>query len=109
MLAGEQYAIETFATTGSGTVREVGENTHFMAIPKMLHRSMPAKTMNEMMSHIRKQHGTLAFSQRNIYHGNLSCTEKILLTSFFCLYSSLNRANFNAMNRKGPVQARLRN
>jgi len=68
MLAGEQYAIETFATTGSGTVREVGENTHFMAIPKMLHRSMPAKTMNEMMSHIRKQHGTLAFSQRNIYH-----------------------------------------
>lgn len=64
MLVGEQYAVETFASTGHGKVIERGHNTHFMAIPAMLDYHHPVKKVRDVLNVIKRNHHTLAFCQR---------------------------------------------
>jgi methionyl aminopeptidase len=62
MEIGELYAIETFATTGQGIVRDEGATSHFMLQPKL--RPMKKGPLQDLVDCIRQNFKTLAFSQR---------------------------------------------
>ena len=67
MLEGEQYAIETFATTGRGYVQDDANCSHYM---KNYDKPPPAKPIKLMpaakalLEHIDAHYGTLAWCKR---------------------------------------------
>ncbi|MES1905116.1 MAG: Methionine aminopeptidase 2, partial [Paramarteilia canceri] len=69
MKIGEQYAIETFASTGLGLVKDRGESTHFMMRPEMLNYTHQLNNVNQILDVIKKNHGSLAFCQRFLTRG----------------------------------------
>jgi methionyl aminopeptidase len=62
MEIGELYAVETFATTGQGIVRDAGTISHFMLQPKL--RPMKKGPLQDLADCIGRNFKTLAFSQR---------------------------------------------
>lgn len=64
MEVGEMYALETFATTGAGTVYDEGLSSHFMIDPES--KQAPKGSLRDLEDFIRKNHKTMAFSQRFI-------------------------------------------
>ena len=62
MEIGELYALETFATTGTGIVRDDGAVSHFMIDPEA--KQAPQGSLRELENLIRKNFKTMAFTQR---------------------------------------------
>ena len=62
----EQYAIETFATTGKGYVWEDGECSHYMKeySATKSHTSVKNPKARQLLSYIDSHHSTLAFCRR---------------------------------------------
>jgi methionyl aminopeptidase len=62
----EQYAIETFATTGKGYVWEDGECSHYMKDYTNTKSSLSLKNTKakNLLAHIDQAHSTLAFCRR---------------------------------------------
>lgn len=65
MVEGEVYAIETFGSTGRGSIREEGECSHYMknyqsdAVPRIRHPKA-----NQLMGYINRAHSSLAFCRK---------------------------------------------
>lgn len=97
MAVGEQYAIETFASTGEGYVNERGDNSHFMIRPELLHHKPSLAKAQHVMGIIRKHHKTLAFCQRFLWR---HCDRSIIPTP-----ESLN-AVLNFLTRQGKQPLR---
>ena len=64
MEEGEFYAIETFASTGNGYVREQGPTTHFMKNYERGHVPLRLPRSKQLLGTINKNFSTLAFCQR---------------------------------------------
>jgi len=61
----EQYAIETFGSTGRGCVVEEGECSHYMKnFEAPAKANLRSKKARELLNHIDEHHGTLAFARR---------------------------------------------
>ena len=61
----EFYAIETFGSTGKGVVWEEGDCSHYMKNYESTNLPAPrTKSARELLWHIDKHHGTLAFARR---------------------------------------------
>lgn len=60
----EQYAIETFGSTGRGCVVEEGECSHYMKNFDAPRANLRSKKARELLNHIDEYHGTLAFARR---------------------------------------------
>jgi methionyl aminopeptidase len=64
MEEGEYYAIETFGSTGKGFVNEDMECSHYMKRADAPHVALRSTGSKALLSHINKNHGTLAFCRR---------------------------------------------
>lgn len=64
MEAGEFFAVETFATTGSGYVREKGDCSHYMMSNPHAHSKLDGG--KSLMAYIQKTFSTLPFCKRYI-------------------------------------------
>uniref|UniRef100_A0A7S0DS25 Methionine aminopeptidase 2 n=1 Tax=Amorphochlora amoebiformis TaxID=1561963 RepID=A0A7S0DS25_9EUKA len=69
MEAGEVYAIETFASTGTGVVEERGNCSHYMwnskcDLTKLKQRLLKKPSAFRLAQHIRSRYHTLAFCRR---------------------------------------------
>jgi methionyl aminopeptidase len=64
MEEGEFYAIETFGTTGRGYVHEDMECSHYMKDFNAPHVPLRLPKSKQLLSHINKTFGTLAFCRR---------------------------------------------
>merc|ERR1712216_993839 len=64
MEEGEVFAIETFGSTGKGYVREEGECSHYMKNFDCDYKHIRLPRAKQLLSHIDKHHGTLAFCRR---------------------------------------------
>ena len=64
MVEGELYAIETFGTTGRGTVLEDLETSHYMKNFDESFKPLRTKKAKELLRFIDKEFGTLAFCRR---------------------------------------------
>jgi methionyl aminopeptidase len=64
MEEGEFYAIETFGSTGRGLVVEDMECSHYMKVFDAGHQPLRVKGAKQLLAHIEKYHGTLAFCRR---------------------------------------------
>eukprot|EP00041_Stephanoeca_diplocostata_P006365 m.82258 g.82258 ORF g.82258 m.82258 type:complete len:480 (+) comp16324_c0_seq1:112-1551(+) len=64
MEEGEQYAIETFGSTGRGHVIEEGECSHYMREFDPQHVPLRTKSSKHMLNVINKNFGSLAFCRR---------------------------------------------
>jgi methionyl aminopeptidase len=64
MEEGEFYAIETFGSTGRGYVVEDGECSHYMKDFNAPHVPLRLPKSKQLLSHINKTFGTLAFCRR---------------------------------------------
>lgn len=62
MEIGELYALETFATTGTGIVRDDGATSHFMIDPDV--KTKPKGSLKSLEDLINRNHKTMAFCQR---------------------------------------------
>ncbi|OHS93917.1 Clan MG, family M24, aminopeptidase P-like metallopeptidase [Tritrichomonas foetus] len=62
MEIGELYALETFATTGSGIVHDDGATSHFMIDPEA--KQAPKGSLRDLEDCIRRNYKTMAFCQR---------------------------------------------
>ena len=60
-MLGEQYAIETFGSTGKGFVIEDGECSHFMKDYDEKHVPLKNPKAKSLLNHINKTYSTLAF------------------------------------------------
>ena len=63
MEEGEVYAIETFASTGLGSVMENGEASHFALVPDM-YATLRMQNSKKLLRHIKNTFGTLPFCPR---------------------------------------------
>eukprot|EP00727_Mastigamoeba_balamuthi_P006535 m51a1_g2501 putative methionine aminopeptidase 2b (469) ;mRNA; r:125813-127373 len=65
MEEGDTFAIETFGSTGRGFVQDGPDCSHYMKSPDNVgaHQSRVARA-RELLGHIGKHHGTLAFAKR---------------------------------------------
>jgi methionyl aminopeptidase len=66
MEEGELYAIEVFASTGKGYCAEAGECSHYMMDYDAAHVPLRLPSAKRVLSIIRKEYGTLAFSSRDL-------------------------------------------
>ena len=64
MEEGEVFAIETFGSTGKGYVREEGECSHYMKNFDKDFAAIRLPRAKQLLGHIDKYHGTLAFCRR---------------------------------------------
>eukprot|EP00953_Heterococcus_sp_UTEX-ZZ885_P037768 19388-Heterococcus_DN1.PRE.2 len=64
MEEGEFYAIETFGSTGKGYVIEDMECSHYMKDPDARHVPLRLPKAKQLLNHINKTFGTLAFCRR---------------------------------------------
>jgi len=64
MEEGEFYAIETFGSIGRGMVLEDLECSHYMKNPNAEFAQLRSKKAKELLAHIDKHHGLLAFCRR---------------------------------------------
>jgi methionyl aminopeptidase len=64
MEEGELFAIETFGSTGRGVVLEDLECSHYMAVPGADTASLRSDKPKQLMKHIDKHFGTLAFARK---------------------------------------------
>lgn len=64
MTKGEQYAIETFASTGKGYVRDDGECSHYMKAFNAPKAPLKHSSSKSMLNLINKNFGTLAWARR---------------------------------------------
>ena len=64
MEEGEVFAIETFATTGSGNCFEVDNCSHYARQPFTLSNKIKNEKANKLYEHINKTYGTLPFCRR---------------------------------------------
>jgi len=64
MEEGEQYAVETFASTGNGHVVSDGDCSHYMAVFDAPHIPLRNANARKLLSIIKKEFGTLAFSRK---------------------------------------------
>jgi len=64
MEEGEHYAIETFGSTGDGSVVESGDCSHFMKTWNAGHVPIRSKQAKSLFAHINKTYDTLAFCKR---------------------------------------------
>ena len=64
MEEGEQYAIETFASTGRAYVHEEGDCSHYMKRYGAPRAELKTKGARELLGLIDKNFGTLAFCRR---------------------------------------------
>jgi len=64
MEEGEMYAIETFGSTGKGVVHEDMACSHYMKNFDAPYRQLRSRKSKQLLSHIDKNFGTLAFCRR---------------------------------------------
>eukprot|EP01155_Anaeramoeba_flamelloides_P010368 Anaeramoba_flamelloidesa325353_803.p1 GENE.a325353_803~~a325353_803.p1 ORF type:complete len:284 (+),score=44.43 a325353_803:1460-2311(+) len=64
MKEGQQFAIETFASTGRGYVEEEGDCSHYMISPKGVNRSVSKKSSKRFKSFLLEHYSTMAFCPR---------------------------------------------
>jgi methionyl aminopeptidase len=64
MEEGEQYAVETFGSTGEGYVRGEGECSHYMRVPDAPKVPLRNPNARKLFSIICKEFGTLAFARK---------------------------------------------
>lgn len=78
MEEGEVYAIETFASTGSGHVWESGDCSHFMFDEHYQNYKIPTRigSAKTVYNAIKKEFGTLAFCRR--WLDDRGCTRHIM-------------------------------
>lgn len=64
MEEGELFAIETFGSTGRGVVIEDLECSHYMALPEASTIQLRSDKAKQLLKHIDKHFGTLAFARK---------------------------------------------
>ncbi|ESL08400.1 methionine aminopeptidase 2 [Trypanosoma rangeli SC58] len=64
MAEGELFAIETFGSTGRGVVQEDMECSHYMMVPGGEKKQVRSDKAQQLLKHINKTYGTLAFSRK---------------------------------------------
>ncbi|KAJ3433173.1 methionine aminopeptidase [Anaeramoeba flamelloides] len=64
MKEGQIFAIETFASTGTGVVEEEGDCSHYMVKSKGVKRSVNKKSSKRLKSFLLENYGTMAFCPR---------------------------------------------
>ena len=64
MEEGEQFAIETFGSTGKGVVHEDVDCSHYMKEFDVGHVPIRDKSARELLNTINKEYGTLAFCKK---------------------------------------------
>lgn len=64
MEEGELFAIETFGSTGRGVVLEDLECSHYMAVPDAATIPLRSDKAKQLLKHIDKHFGTLAFARK---------------------------------------------
>lgn len=77
MEEGEVYAVETFATTGSGIVREHEPTSHFMKNINAPYSNLKHKVSKKLLSHINKKYNTLPFCDKWLQQDKTSGFHKI--------------------------------
>jgi methionyl aminopeptidase len=70
MEEGEIYAVETFATTGSGIAREREPTSHFMKKDNINFTNLKFKASKKLLGYINNNFGTLPFCDKWLYCDN---------------------------------------
>ena len=78
------YAVEVFASTGVGEVRDVGECSHYM-VNKECKNKIYAKKNEDLLNFIKKEIGTLPFSPKHVdfYQKNTKTSIQLLAARKF--------------------------
>ncbi len=76
---GEIYAIETFATTGSGAVQEREPTSHFMKNDNAKFTNLKFKTSKKLLGYINNKFGTLPFCDKWLDNDNNNYNYKFAL------------------------------
>eukprot|EP01107_Rhizomastix_libera_P018649 TRINITY_DN990_c0_g1_i4.p1 TRINITY_DN990_c0_g1~~TRINITY_DN990_c0_g1_i4.p1 ORF type:complete len:321 (+),score=85.47 TRINITY_DN990_c0_g1_i4:489-1451(+) len=69
MEEGEVFAIETFASTGKGLVRDDLETSHYMVSKEANMSQVKSPKAREVLAYLRKTYQTLAFARRWLENG----------------------------------------
>ncbi|KAJ6253505.1 methionine aminopeptidase 2 [Anaeramoeba flamelloides] len=64
MEEGEMYALETFATSGTGIVKDCGECSHYMVSRNSVLGGIRNNNARKLYGHLKRTFGTLAFCPR---------------------------------------------
>ncbi|KRH93724.1 methionine aminopeptidase, type II [Pseudoloma neurophilia] len=99
------YALETFATTGNGIVRDGPNSTHFMLGKR---NTLPADPFNKkILETIKEKIGTLPFSQRFVKR--ILLNEKIVTIESDEKNSNIYKTTENIENDKKQKKAKNKN
>ncbi len=79
MEEGEVYAVETFATTGTGIVREKEPTSHYMKNLTPPNYNLKLKSSKKLLGHINKKYSSLPFCDKWLQQDSTSNYHKLAL------------------------------